>query len=85
MKTVSIIKAQQNLFELVLEVNANRCPITIINAKGKNAVLVSEDEWRSIEETFYLSSIPGYVENINNIRNNETWEKTSKYDILEKW
>lgn len=41
-----------------------------MNNKGKNAVLISEDEWKNIEETLYLSSIPEMIDNINEIRKN---------------
>mgnify|MGYP001711393588 CR=1 FL=1 len=68
MSTINITNARQNLFQLVADVNVGFNPITIVNNKGKNAVLISEDEWKSIEETLYLSSIPGLVEDINNIK-----------------
>ena len=71
MSTINITNARQNLFQLVADVNVGFNPITIVNNKGKNAVLISEDEWKSIEETLYLSSIPGLVEDINNIKKNE--------------
>lgn len=35
-----------------------------ITGKRANAVLVSEDDWRSIQETLYLVSIPGMRESI---------------------
>ena len=73
MSTINITNARQNLFQLVADVNVGFNPITIVNNKGKNAVLISEDEWKSIEETLYLSSIPGLVEDINNIKKNEKW------------
>lgn len=74
MSTINITNARQNLFQLVADVNVGFNPITIVNNKGKNAVLISEDEWKSIEETLYLSSIPGLVEDINNIKKNENWD-----------
>ena len=43
--TINITNARQNLFQLVSDVNVGFNPITIVNNKGKNAVLVSEDEW----------------------------------------
>ena len=85
MHTINITNARQNLFQLVADVNVGFNPITIVNNKGKNAVLISEDEWKSIEETLYLSSIPGLVEDINNIRKNETWNNAKKFDSNEKW
>lgn len=85
MNTINITNARQNLFQLVADVNIGFNPITIVNNKGKNAVLISEDEWRGIEETIYLSSIPGLVDNINEIRKNEDWSKSKEYNQDEEW
>ncbi len=85
MSTINITNARANLYQLVSDVNVGFNPITIVNKKGKNAVLISEDEWKNIEETLFLSSIPGYVENINDIRNNENWETAKEYKKDEEW
>ena len=85
MSTINITNARQNLFQLVADVNIGFNPITIVNNKGKNAVLISEDEWKNIEETLYLSSIPGLVEDINNIRKNENWDEAKEFDPNEEW
>ena len=85
MSTINITSARQNLFQLVADVNVGFNPITIVNNKGKNAVLISEDEWKSIEETLYLSSIPGLVEDINNIRKNENWDEAKEFNPDEEW
>ena len=85
MNTINITNARQNLFQLVADVNIGFNPITIVNNKGKNAVLISEDEWRGIEETIFLSSIPGLVNNINEIRKNEDWNKAKEYNPDEEW
>ena len=79
MTTINITKARQNLFKLVTDVNAGFNPVTIVNNKGKNAVLISEDDWKSIEETLYLSSIPGYVDNIKKIDKEENWSVAEEY------
>ncbi len=85
MSTINITNAMENLYKLISDVNVGFNPITIINNKGKNAVLISEDEWKNIEETLFLSSIPGYVDDINNIRKNENWESAKKYEKDEEW
>ena len=85
MRTINITNARQNLFQLVADVNVGFNPITIVNNKGKNAVLISEDEWKNIEETLYLSSIPGLVDDVNNIRNTEKWENAKEYNPDEEW
>ena len=85
MSTINITNARQNLFQLVADVNVGFNPITHVNNKGKNAVLISEDEWKSIEETLYLSSIPGLVEDINNIKKNENWDEAKEFNPDEEW
>ncbi len=85
MSTINITNARQNLFQLVSDVNIGFNPITIVNNKGKNAVLISEDEWKNIEETLYLSSIPGLVNNIKEIREKENWESATEYNENEEW
>ncbi len=85
MSTINITNARQNLFQLVSDVNIGFNPITIVNNKGKNAVLISEDEWKNIEETLYLSSIPGLVDDVTNIKNTENWKNAKEYDPNEDW
>ena len=85
MNTINITNARQNLSQLVSDVNIGFNPITIVNNKGKNAVLISEDEWKNIEETLYLSSIPGLVDDVNKIRKNEDWKSAKEYEPDEEW
>lgn len=85
MSTINITNARQNLFQLVADVNVGFNPITFVNNKGKNAVLISEEEWKNIEETLYLSSLPGMVDDINNIRKNENWENAKEFNSDEEW
>lgn len=85
MSTINITNARQNLFQLVAEVNVGFNPITIVNNKGKNAVLISEEEWKNIEETLYLSSIPGFVDNVNKIRKTENWKSAKEFNLDEEW
>lgn len=85
MITINIINARKNLFQLVSDVNVGFNPITIVNNKGKNAVLISEDEWKNIGETLYLSSIPELADNINSIRKTEDWESAKEFNPNEKW
>lgn len=79
MNTINITNARQKLFQLVSDVNVGYNPITIVNNKGKNAVLISEEEWKSIEESLYLSSIPGYVDEIKKIDKEENWAVAEEY------
>ena len=65
MNVVSITKAKQNLLQLINDVNKGFGPINIVNRNGEDAVLISGSDWRDIEETIYLNSIPGYVDSVN--------------------
>ena len=85
MSTINITNARQNLFQFVSDVNIGFNPIIIFNNKGKNAVLISEDEWKNIEETLNLSSIPGLVDDVTNIKNTENWKNAKEYDPNEEW
>ena len=85
MNTINITNARNNLYKLVSDVNVGYNPITIVNKKGKNAVLISEEEYKSMEETLYLSSITNYVNNINDIRKNENWKDAKEYTADEEW
>ena len=84
MNTINITNARQNLFQLVSDVNKGFNPVNIINNKGENAVLLSENDWRDIEETIYLNSIPGFIESINEVRK-EDKSKCSTYNKGEEW
>ena len=64
MTAISATKARDNIYQLISDVNANCQPVTITNNKGRNAVLIGEDDWRAIEETLFLMSIPGMAESI---------------------
>lgn len=64
MTTINATQARDNLYRIISDVNANSEPVTIMNNRGKNAVLISEDDWNAIQETIYLSSVPGMVESI---------------------
>lgn len=64
MTAINATKARENLYQLISDVNANSEPVTITNNRGKNAVLISEEDWKAIQETIYLNSIPGLSESI---------------------
>ncbi len=58
MKTVTASEARANLYKLLDEAAITSEPVQI-TGKRANAVLVSMDDWRAIQETLYLLSIPG--------------------------
>jgi PHD/YefM family antitoxin component YafN of YafNO toxin-antitoxin module len=48
---------------LVDEVKGSHTSIQVVGKRG-SAVLISEEDWRAIEETLNLTSIPGMRESI---------------------
>lgn len=58
MKTITASAARAKLYRLVEEAALGSEPIQITGRRA-NAVLLGEDDWRAIEETLYLLSIPG--------------------------
>ena len=63
MKTINATSARTNIYKLIDDANESNEPIQITGKRG-NAVIVSEDNWRAIQETLYLVSIPGMRESI---------------------
>jgi len=63
MTTISATQARKILYRLLDEVSMTHEPIEITGKRG-NAVLVGEDDWRAIQETLHLLSIPGMRESI---------------------
>ena len=64
MTAITATKARENIYQLIQDVNVSCTPITITNTRGKNAVLIGEEDWKAIEETLYLMSVPGMAESI---------------------
>jgi len=61
--TITASAARANLYKLLDETAASHEPVQI-TGKRCRGVLVSEEDWRSIQETLYLLSIPGMRESI---------------------
>jgi antitoxin YefM len=63
MNTMNVTQARSQLYKLIDEVASSREPVQISGKRG-NAILISQEDWRSIQETLYLTSIPGMRESI---------------------
>ena len=63
MTTFTASTARAKLYKLLDQTAASHEPVQI-TGKRSNAVLISEEDWRSIQETLYLVSIPGMRESI---------------------
>ncbi|MCD8362162.1 MAG: type II toxin-antitoxin system Phd/YefM family antitoxin [Lachnospiraceae bacterium] len=84
MIAINATTARKNLFQLISDVNTNCVPITITNNRGKNAVLISEEDWNAIQETLYLNSVPGLAESIIEAKE-EPVEESTVYEEGEEW
>ena len=74
MQAITITQARKDLFNIVDRAITDSSPIQILSKKG-GAVLVSLDDWTSMQETIYLSSIPGFVESVKNTENEEWFDE----------
>ena len=72
MEIVSASEARANLFSLVEQVNKDHVPRIITSRKG-DAVLLSKEDWESLQETIYLQSTPGLVESIREAELADDW------------
>jgi prevent-host-death family protein len=63
MTILNATEARSNLYNLIDETSQTHQPIVITGKRG-NAVLLSEDDWNSINESLFLLSIPGMRESI---------------------
>jgi len=63
MKTLTATQARKDIYRLLDEAAETHEPVQI-TGKRSNAVLVSESDWRSIQETLHSMSIPDMAESI---------------------
>lgn len=63
MTTLTATEARAKLYKLLDQAASSHEPVQITGKRG-NAVLIAEEDWRAIQETLYLLSIPGMRESI---------------------
>ncbi|MGH8606923.1 MAG: type II toxin-antitoxin system Phd/YefM family antitoxin [Gammaproteobacteria bacterium] len=63
MTTLTASEARSKLYRLIDEATSTHTP-TLITGKRSNAVLIAEEDWRAIQETMYLLSVPGLRESV---------------------
>jgi len=63
MTTLTASQARSALYRLLDKTSQSHDPIQI-TGKRSNAILISEEDWRAINETLYLLSIPGMRKSI---------------------
>jgi antitoxin YefM len=78
MVAISASEARKTLFPLIQQVNADHVPVEIVSKHG-NAVLVSKEDWDSMEETAYLLRSPA-----NAARLAEALEQARRGEAVER-
>lgn len=63
MEIYTASKARDNLFKLVDLVASSHKPVYILGKRNK-AVMMSEEDYKSLTETIYIKSIPGVKDSI---------------------
>ena len=63
MKVITLDNGDLKLDAMVDEAAQSHEPIQIVGS-NESAVLLSEEDWRSIQETLFLLSVPGMRESI---------------------
>ena len=63
MSVLTASEARANLYRLIDQAANSHEPI-LIAGKRSSAVLVSEEDWKAIQETMYLLSAPGMRKSI---------------------
>ena len=58
MHIITAYQARAKLYRLIDEIAASHQPV-FIKGKRNMAVLLSADDWSSIQETLYITAIPG--------------------------
>ncbi len=79
MRTISYSEARQNLSATMLKTVEDRAPILITRQNGEACVLMSLEEYNSLEETAYLLRSPAnakrLMNSIESLRNGNVIEK----------
>ena len=65
METVNYTAFRKELAKTIDRVNDDHCPVLITRQKGRAAVLMSLDDFKSYEETAYLMKSPKNAERLN--------------------
>lgn len=79
MRTISYSEARQHLSETMMKTVEDRAPILITRQNGEACVLMSLEEYNSLEETAYLLRSPAnakrLMNSIESLRNGNIIEK----------
>ncbi|WP_241578513.1 YoeB-YefM toxin-antitoxin system antitoxin YefM [Rosenbergiella nectarea] len=83
MRAISYSEARQNLSETMIQTVEERSPVLITRQNGESCVLMSLEEYNSLEETAYLlrspKNAPRLIDSVDSLKNGNGVER----DIIE--
>ncbi len=82
MNQINLQESNPTLADLIDQVNQGQQATLITVNEQKQAVLVSLEEWNGLQETLYLSSIPGVRDDLI-AGKNTSWENCIPLDKVE--
>jgi len=84
MDSMSYTAFRSHLAKTLDKVNEDHTPVIITRQKGKPAVLISLEDFKSYEETAYLMASPKNAERLNQAITEIDSGKTVQHDLIEE-
>ncbi|GLK81518.1 type II toxin-antitoxin system Phd/YefM family antitoxin [Methylopila turkensis] len=81
---VGFTEFRQNLATHLDEVVDSRAPLLVTRKGGRSVVVISEEEWRGMEETLYLMSNPRNAQHLLDSIAELNAGKGVEHDLIEK-
>lgn len=84
MNTLNYSSLRNNLASVLDKVNDDHTPVVITRQNGKAAVIISLEDFKSYEETFYLMASPKNAQRLNKAISEVNASKIVKHELIEK-
>ncbi|HCU8763894.1 TPA: type II toxin-antitoxin system prevent-host-death family antitoxin [Staphylococcus aureus] len=78
-KIVNYTNARDNLRTLITQVNQDSDIVTVTTKNNENAIIISEDDYRSMEETMYLNQSPANAKHLQ--RSLQSFENNNTHKV----
>ena len=82
-RTITYSKARQELADTMQNAIDDRAPVLITRQNGGNCVLLSEEQYNSLEETAYLMRSPANAARLNQAIEDINNDRYTERDIIE--
>ncbi|NQY54087.1 MAG: type II toxin-antitoxin system Phd/YefM family antitoxin [Campylobacteraceae bacterium] len=67
-KTMTVSQVRADIYNVMDETALTHEPV-LITGKRNNVVMISEEDWKAIEETLYLNTVPNMASSIQDSMN----------------